>query len=186
MARFDIYPNPVGAGYLLDIQADLLSGLNTRVVVPGRAPRFVHFHRLKSYFEFVRHLLSLALTLSRGLTNSSLLPAAHFLVDTSMSSGQLGCRGSKAWLALGRHALCGRVLRIGVDACGHGLPVVGIRNPSFLYLDRSSANRSFASFRTCLCDTFPVCLPFSRTCWLTLLLCMLAFRRQAHRGLLPM
>lgn len=34
MARFDIYPNPVGAGYLLDIQADLLSGLNTRVVVP--------------------------------------------------------------------------------------------------------------------------------------------------------
>lgn len=34
MARFDIYPNPVGAGYLLDIQTDLLSGLNTRVVVP--------------------------------------------------------------------------------------------------------------------------------------------------------
>lgn len=34
MARFDIYPNPDGAGYLLDIQADLLGGLNTRVVVP--------------------------------------------------------------------------------------------------------------------------------------------------------
>lgn len=34
MARFDIYPRPDGAGYLLDVQADLLNGLNTRVVVP--------------------------------------------------------------------------------------------------------------------------------------------------------
>ena len=34
MARFDIYENAGGAGYLLDVQSDLLSGLNTRVVVP--------------------------------------------------------------------------------------------------------------------------------------------------------
>jgi len=34
MARFDVYLNPAGAGCLLDIQADLLSHLNTRVVVP--------------------------------------------------------------------------------------------------------------------------------------------------------
>lgn len=34
MARFAVYGNPGGAGYLLDIQADLLSHLNTRVVVP--------------------------------------------------------------------------------------------------------------------------------------------------------
>jgi len=34
MARFDVYKNPDGAGYLLDIQADLLDHLNTRVVVP--------------------------------------------------------------------------------------------------------------------------------------------------------
>jgi toxin CcdB len=34
MARFDIYENPDGNGYLLDVQADLLDGLNTRVVVP--------------------------------------------------------------------------------------------------------------------------------------------------------
>jgi toxin CcdB len=34
MARFDVYRNPAGAGCLLDIQADLLSHLNTRVVVP--------------------------------------------------------------------------------------------------------------------------------------------------------
>jgi toxin CcdB len=34
MARFDIYPDPDGGGYLLDVQADLLDALNTRVVVP--------------------------------------------------------------------------------------------------------------------------------------------------------
>jgi toxin CcdB len=42
MARYDVYPNPDRAGYLLDVQADLLAGLNTRVVVPllprGAAP----------------------------------------------------------------------------------------------------------------------------------------------------
>ena len=34
MARFDIFKNEDGSGYLLDVQSDLLSGLNTRVVVP--------------------------------------------------------------------------------------------------------------------------------------------------------
>jgi len=34
MARFDIFESEGGAGYLLDVQSDLLSGLNTRVVVP--------------------------------------------------------------------------------------------------------------------------------------------------------
>jgi len=34
MARFDVFENEDGAGYLLDVQSDLLSGLNTRVVVP--------------------------------------------------------------------------------------------------------------------------------------------------------
>ena len=34
MARFDIYANPGGAGYIIDIQADILSDLNTRIVVP--------------------------------------------------------------------------------------------------------------------------------------------------------
>lgn len=41
MARFDIFVDP--SGYLLDVQSDLLSGLNTRVVVPlmpiARAPK---------------------------------------------------------------------------------------------------------------------------------------------------
>lgn len=33
MARFDVYLTS-SSGYLLDVQADLLAGLNTRVVVP--------------------------------------------------------------------------------------------------------------------------------------------------------
>lgn len=38
MARFDVYRNAGGAGYLLDVQSDLLQGLNTRVVVPLLPP----------------------------------------------------------------------------------------------------------------------------------------------------
>ncbi len=34
MAKFGVYKNPEGTGFLLDIQADLLSHLNTRIVVP--------------------------------------------------------------------------------------------------------------------------------------------------------
>ena len=34
MARFDVYPGVREKGYLLDCQADLLSHLGTRVVVP--------------------------------------------------------------------------------------------------------------------------------------------------------
>jgi toxin CcdB len=34
MSRFCLYANPEGSGYLLDVQANLLSQLNTRVVVP--------------------------------------------------------------------------------------------------------------------------------------------------------
>jgi len=34
MARFVVYKNPEGDGYLLDVQADLLDHLITRVVVP--------------------------------------------------------------------------------------------------------------------------------------------------------
>jgi toxin CcdB len=42
MARFSVYANPDGPGYLLDVQANLLSHLSTRMVVPllpkGSAP----------------------------------------------------------------------------------------------------------------------------------------------------
>jgi toxin CcdB len=38
MARFDVYRNPDGSGYLLDVQANFLSHLNTRVVAPLLPP----------------------------------------------------------------------------------------------------------------------------------------------------
>jgi len=34
MPRFTVYRNPSGEGYLLDVQADILDHLNTRMVVP--------------------------------------------------------------------------------------------------------------------------------------------------------
>jgi len=34
VARFDVFPNPEGPGFLLDVQADILEGLATRVVIP--------------------------------------------------------------------------------------------------------------------------------------------------------
>jgi len=34
MARFDVFPNPDGSGWLLDLQSDLLNGLNTTIVAP--------------------------------------------------------------------------------------------------------------------------------------------------------
>jgi toxin CcdB len=43
MARFSVYPDPDGGGYLLDVQSDVMRHLNTRVVVPlmplGKAPK---------------------------------------------------------------------------------------------------------------------------------------------------
>jgi len=34
MARFDAYVNPDGNGFLVDVQADLMSHLNSRLVIP--------------------------------------------------------------------------------------------------------------------------------------------------------
>ena len=43
MAKYDVFSNPSSDGFLLDVQTDLLSDLNTRVVVPllpkSRAPK---------------------------------------------------------------------------------------------------------------------------------------------------
>ena len=34
MARFQIYANPAGTGYVADVQADAMSHFNTRMVIP--------------------------------------------------------------------------------------------------------------------------------------------------------
>ena len=61
MARYDVFANLDGAGYLLDVQSDLLDGLNTRVVVPllaeASAPKAAG--RLNPVFEIAggRHVM---------------------------------------------------------------------------------------------------------------------------------
>lgn len=43
MGRYDVYSDPSGSGYLIDIQADIMQPFNTRVVAPllplGEAPK---------------------------------------------------------------------------------------------------------------------------------------------------
>jgi toxin CcdB len=53
MARFDVYRVAQGGGFLLDVQTDLLSGLNTRVVVPllPRTDALIPAQRLNPVFE---------------------------------------------------------------------------------------------------------------------------------------
>ena len=61
MARYDFYANPDSPGYLLDVQADLLDNLSTRVVVPmmpvGAAPPVLK--RLNPIFDIQseRHVM---------------------------------------------------------------------------------------------------------------------------------
>ncbi|UOA34066.1 Toxin CcdB (plasmid) [Sulfitobacter sp. DSM 110093] len=54
MPKYDVFPNPSGDGYLLDVQTDLLSDLNTRMVVPllptSSAPKSAT--RLNPVFDF--------------------------------------------------------------------------------------------------------------------------------------
>ena len=53
MAQYDLFLDPSGNGYLLDVQNDLLEGLNVRAVVPllpqGNAP--IAVSRLNPVFE---------------------------------------------------------------------------------------------------------------------------------------
>ena len=53
MAQYDLFPDPSGNGYLLDVQSDLLEGLNVRAVVPllpqGNAP--IAANRLNPVFR---------------------------------------------------------------------------------------------------------------------------------------
>ena len=53
MARYDVFANPDAPGFLLDVQTDLLSDINTRMVVPlwpcKQAPG--PLHRLNPVFE---------------------------------------------------------------------------------------------------------------------------------------
>ena len=53
MAQFDLYQNPGGQGFLLDVQADIIETIKTRVVVPLLPPQrtLVQTPRLNPIFE---------------------------------------------------------------------------------------------------------------------------------------
>ena len=81
MARFDVYPNPNSDGYLLDVQSDLLSDLNTRIVVPllplESSPQPAN--RLNPVFQIGGSPFMMATQFMASVPSSILgKPAAHF------------------------------------------------------------------------------------------------------------
>ena len=74
MARFDVYANRGGEGFLLDVQADLISRLNTRVVVPllplDAAP--TPADRLNPIFEIQGAKVSMATQFMAAVPHSEL------------------------------------------------------------------------------------------------------------------
>ncbi len=74
MAQYDVYSNPFGDGYLLNIQTDLLDHLNTRVVIPLLPAEIAHKEAgaLSPNFEIDRHSCVLATQLIATIPTSCL------------------------------------------------------------------------------------------------------------------
>ncbi|MBS64162.1 CcdB family protein [Salinisphaera sp.] len=83
MARFEVCRNQGGSGYLLDVQSDLLSGLNTRMVVPllpkAAAPRPAE--RLNPEFEIKRTQVVMATQYMAAVPESELGPTVCSLAE---------------------------------------------------------------------------------------------------------
>ncbi len=62
MAKFDVYLHPGENGYLLDVQADMLSELSTRVVVPlvifDQIPKFAKRLNPEFYVEGTKVIMA--------------------------------------------------------------------------------------------------------------------------------
>ena len=74
MARFDVYATGKGQGYLLDVQADLLDGYNTRIVVPLRPPKVAPLpaDRLNPQFEINGTAVSMVTQFMAAIPRSEL------------------------------------------------------------------------------------------------------------------
>ncbi len=74
MARFEVFADPSGDGYLLDVQADVLDELNTRIVIPllpaSAAPK--PSKRLNPVFE-IREVPHVMVTQFMGAVPTSML-----------------------------------------------------------------------------------------------------------------
>lgn len=61
MARFSVYQSPGSEGYLIDVQADLMAHLNTRLVVPlvprAKAPKPANTLNPLFTLEGVEHVM---------------------------------------------------------------------------------------------------------------------------------
>ena len=92
MAQFEVFENSEGEGYLIDVQSDLLGGLNTRTVVPllpkVQAP--VAAQRLNPVFE-IRGAPVVMMTQYIAAVPASLL---------SVSAGSLEAQFDKVTAAL--------------------------------------------------------------------------------------
>lgn len=81
MAQYDLFPDPAGTGYLLDVQSDLLAGLNVWAVVPflpqERAPVAAQSPELNPDFEIdgeahvmmTQYIAAVSRVLIRGQTS---------------------------------------------------------------------------------------------------------------------
>ncbi len=82
MARFDVYLTS-SSGYLLDVQTDLLAGLNTRVVVPllplDNAPKAAK--RLNPIFDINNHAYLMATQFMAAIPEAELKQKVCSLID---------------------------------------------------------------------------------------------------------
>ena len=74
MARYDYYRDSSGAGYLLEVQSELLDGLTTTVVVPlmQRTQTPPPFKRLNPTFQIDEHAYLMATHLIAAVPRSML------------------------------------------------------------------------------------------------------------------
>jgi toxin CcdB len=84
MARFSVYKNPEGKGFLLDVQADLLDHLNTRVVVPLLPPSAAPApaHRLNPVFQVGGQAVVMATQFMAAIPAPVLKVPVHSLADS--------------------------------------------------------------------------------------------------------
>ena len=82
MARFDVYLTS-SSGYLLDVQTDLLAGLNTRVVVPllplDNAPKAAK--RLSPIFDINNQAFLMATQFMAAVPEAELKQKVGSLID---------------------------------------------------------------------------------------------------------
>lgn len=81
MKRFNVYRATSGSGYLLDVQSDILSGLNTRVVVPlmPRSESPIPAGRLNPTFEIEGEIIVMVTQFIAVIPESELRQSIHSL-----------------------------------------------------------------------------------------------------------